>query len=79
LSGKKNVSVTISEDLLREIEEWRQICNDYDLKINRGDFLAISALWFIDSLNEGIRCVDTKQIIKNLRKWRTRYYMDYLD
>ena len=79
MSGKKNVSVTISEDLLREIEEWRQICNDYDLKINRGDFLAISALWFIDSLNEGIRCVDTKQIIKNLRKWRTRYYMDYLD
>lgn len=79
MSGKKNVSVMISEDLLREIEEWRQTCNDYDLKINRGDFMAISALWFMDSLNEGIRCVDTKLIIKNLGKWRTRYYMDYLD
>lgn len=59
---RKMISLSISEDLLTEINEWGQICHDENLYINRSDLISILIIrglkQLADDLDE-VSCLNT--------------------
>ena len=56
---KKTTTITICEDIIKEIDDLREMCHKYDLMINRSDLIAILLLDGLELLE-----LDTKQFTK---------------
>ena len=51
--------MTICEDIIKEIDDWRELCHKHELMINRSDLIAILLLGSLEQLE-----LDTKQFMK---------------
>ena len=76
--AKKVISLSISEDLLLELREWRQICHDENLQINQSDLISILIFRGLEQLTsdiEEVSCLNT--LVQELAVDLHDYYMKY--
>lgn len=75
---KKVISLSISEELLIEIDEWVQICHDENLMITRSDLIVLLLRRGLDILQEDmgeVSCLNT--LVQELYQEQIEYYDDY--
>ena len=75
---KKVTSLSISEELLIELDEWVQICHDENLMITRSDLIVLLLRRGLHILQEDmgeVSCLNT--LVQELYQEQIQYYDDY--
>ena len=75
---KKVISLSISEDLLFDLNEWRQICHDENLRIGQSDLICILIFRGLKQLTcdiDEVSCLNT--LVQELAVEFQDYYKEY--
>ena len=74
---KKTTTITICEDIIKEINDWRELCHKHDLMINRSDLIAILLLSGLERLELDTKQFTKEEIIDGLGVCLQGYYETY--